>query len=100
MAETRKDFFKYKRKPLVRCGDEIYYGSITDKYVIHIQIKSKRTKGNLEVADKVVVVLMNTDRNMAPREATIKTSEKPTLYDALDIGDVWLRKALREYSQK
>ena len=40
MAE--KEFSTYKGKPLVRCGDEIYYGSMEDKYVIRMQIKSKK----------------------------------------------------------
>ena len=32
----------YKGKPLVRCGDVIYYGDMRDKYVVKLEIKSKK----------------------------------------------------------
>lgn len=96
MSEEKNEFFQYKGKPLVRCGNELYYGNMTDKYVIRMQIKSKHTVGKLDIADKVAIMLMKTDVNISPREAVVKTSEKPSLYLALDIGDVWLNKALRE----
>ena len=35
-------FPTYKGKPLVRCGDVIYYGSMKDKYVVKLEIKSKK----------------------------------------------------------
>lgn len=100
MAENKTEFFKYKNRPLVRSDHELYYGNITDKYVIKIQIKSSHKSGELEIADKVTVMLMSTDVNISPREAVIKTSEKPSLYLALDIGDIWLNKALRDTSEK
>ena len=42
MSEKKAEKFPtYKGKPLVRCGDTIYYGSMKDKYVIKMDIKSK-----------------------------------------------------------
>ena len=62
MSEQNKQSFPtYKGKPLVRCGDTLYYGSMKDKYVIKMDIKSKKKVGDLEVADKVTVQLMYTD---------------------------------------
>ena len=40
MAEAK--FFQYKGKPLVRCGDTIYYGDMNDSFVIKMVIKSKQ----------------------------------------------------------
>ena len=37
----------------MRCGDTIYYGSMKDKYVIKMDIKSKKKVGDLDVADRV-----------------------------------------------
>ncbi len=96
MAEEKNGFFTYKGKPLVRCGDTLYYGNMSDPFVIRLQIKSKTASGDLEVADKVSIQLMSTDPEISPRKAIIKTSEKSTLYLAIDIGSVWLQKALKE----
>ncbi len=44
MSEKQKSPFPmYRGKPLVRSGDTIYYGNMTDKYVIKIDIKTKKT---------------------------------------------------------
>ena len=93
MAE--KEFSNYKGKPLVRCGDEIYYGSMADRFVIRMQIKSKKTVGDAEIADKVTVQLLCTDPDLSPRKQLVKSSEKQGLYVALDIADVWLERALK-----
>ena len=89
-------FTTYKGKPFVRCGDTIYYGSMKDKYVIKMDIKSKRKVRDLEVADRVTVQLMYTDPTIRNRKQIIKSSEKPGLYLALDIADAWLSRALSE----
>ena len=93
MAE--KEFSTYKGKPLVRCGDELYYGSMAERFVIRMQIKSKKTVGDTEIADKVAIQLLCTDPDLSPRKQLVKSSEKTGLYVALDIADVWLERALK-----
>ena len=93
MAE--KEFSTYKGKPLVRCGDELYFGSMADRFVIRMQIKSKKTVGDAEIADKVAIQLLCTDPDLSPRKQLVKSSEKSGLYVALDIADVWLERALK-----
>lgn len=89
-----KEFFTYKGRPLVRCGDELYYGSMAERFVIRMQIKSKKTVGDLEIADKVAIQLMCTDPDLSPRKQLIKASEKTGLFLAIDIADIWLERAL------
>ena len=97
MSEKQKSPFPmYRGKPLVRSGDTIYYGNMTDKYVIKIDIKTKKTVEDMEVADKVIVQLMYTDPEIRTRKQNVKTSEKNGLYLALDIADAWLTRALTE----
>ena len=96
MNSAKSIFPTYKGKPLVRCGNTIYYGSMKDKYVVKLEIKSKKTVKNLEVADKVTVQLMYTDANILSRKQIVKTSEKSGLYLAMDIADAWLTRALAE----
>lgn len=97
MSEKQKSPFPmYRGKPLVRSGDTIYYGNMTDKYVIKIDIKTKTTVEDMEVADKCIVQLMLTDPEIRSRKQIVKTSEKNGLYLALDIADAWLTRALTE----
>ena len=85
-------FLTYKGKPLVRSGDTIYYGNMADEYVVMLEVKSKKESGGMEIADKVSVSLMSTDPNA--KEKIAKKSEKNGLYNAMDIGAIWLERAL------
>jgi len=90
---VQKDFFTYKGFPLVRNKDTIYYGNMSDDYVVMIQIMEKKKMGDLDVASKVKIYQMSTDQSKNPVEAIVKTSEKSGLYEALDIAYVWLTRA-------
>ena len=93
-AKNGSEFLTYKGRPLVRCGDTIYYGSMTEKFVIKLEIKSKKKVLDMEVADRVSIKLMATDPDSSVRKQVVKSSEKPGLYLAMDIADVWLERAL------
>lgn len=92
-AENNKEFFSYKGYPLVRKGDEIYYGNMYDSTVIMMQIVEKTKMGNLDVASRIRIYQMKTDEKLSPVEAIIKQSEKSSLYEALDIAYVWLTRS-------
>lgn len=94
--EDATQFPSYKGKPLMRCGDVIYYGSMKDKYVVKLEIKSKKKVQDIDVADRVTVQLMYTDQNIRSRKQIVKSSEKNSLYLAMDIADAWLTRALAE----
>lgn len=96
MADSKKkeDVLTYKGKPLRRCKNEIYYGDMSDKYIIAIQILDSEKKGNLDIGGKMNVSLMLTDSDIRLKDRIVKRSEKTGLYNALDIGSVWLERAL------
>lgn len=62
--------------------------------MVRLQVKSTKTVNDLEVAEKVTVQLMCTDPEIPPRKQIVKSSEKTGLYNAMDIGEIWLRRAL------
>ncbi len=84
----------YKNKPLVRCGNIVYYGNSSDKYVIKLEILSDKSLFESIVSDKISVQLLSTDEELRTRKRIIKKCEKNGLYEALDIAEVWLCKAL------
>ncbi|MBQ3603046.1 MAG: hypothetical protein IJA02_04345 [Clostridia bacterium] len=97
MAEKKKaKFLSYKGKPLVRCGNTIYYGNMNDPFVVLLQIVSSKKVNDLDVADRVTVQLLSTDPDARPKDRIIKKSEKKGLYQAMDIGSIWLDLALKE----
>jgi arginyl-tRNA synthetase len=91
---AKKDgLLMYKGYPLVRNGKTIYYGNSYDPFVVMIQIASTKQSGDLEIADKVLIQLLNTDPDVRPRDRIVKKSEKKGLYAAMDIAEVWLTRA-------
>ena len=84
----------YKGKPLVRKDNELYYGWMSDPYVLHLQILSTAAVDGRELPDKVQVTLLSTDLSRSMKERTARQSVRHGLFTALDIGAIWLEKAL------
>jgi len=98
MSETKtkkgSKFFTYKGLPLVRNGNIIYYGNMSDKYVIMLQILETKKVGDLDVSTKVAVQLQHTDPDLKSKDRVVKRTEKDGLWNAMDIGYIWLKRAL------
>ena len=96
MAEKKKaKFLSYKGKPLARCGNAIYYGYSNEPYVVLLQIVSTKKVNDLDVADRVIVQLLDTAPGVSAKDRIVKRTEKKGLYQAMDIGSVWLELALK-----
>jgi len=92
MAEEK--ILTYKGHPLMRKDNLIYYGSMADSHIIMMQILESKKQGEFEVATRVSVQLQLTDPAARSRDRIVKKSEKNGLYAALDVGSVWLERAL------
>lgn len=90
----KNEFLMYKGKPLVRSGKTVYYGFMSEPYVVIMQITSTRNVKGMEVADRVVVQLVSTDPDVRPRDKIVKKAERRGLYNAMDIGTIWLEREL------
>ena len=85
---------EYKGHPLRRKDNLMYYGSMTDKYIITLQITETKPLDDLNVASRIQVELQYTDPDVRSRDRVIKKSEKTSFYEAMDVAAVWLDRAI------
>ena len=86
----------YKGRPLVRCKNEIYYGSLEDPFVVFLQILTTKEEDGEEIADRVHLSLLSTDTTLSPKNRIIKQSDKNGLYNALDFATILLDRQLAD----
>ncbi len=95
MANTSKGkVLEYRGRPLRRKDNILYYGSMSDKYIIMMQITDSKKVDDMDVATRVSVQLQLTDPDLRSRDRVVKKTEKSGLYAAMDVAAVWLERAL------
>ena len=94
MAEEK--VLTYKGYPLMRKDKLTYLGSMSDSHIILLQILETTEKDGTEIATKVSVELQLTDPAVRAKDRIVKKSEKDGYYTALDVGCVWLKRALAQ----
>jgi hypothetical protein len=87
-----QDFMTYKGKPLVRSKNEIYYGDMAESHVIKFTILSEDANGE---PTKVNVQLLKSNTELADKDRVVKESTKSSMFEALDVGFVWLERTLK-----
>ena len=89
-----KTVLQYKGRPLMRKDNMIYYGSMADSHIVMLQILETKKVQDTDIATRVSVELQLTDPNARAKDRIVKKSEKDGLFTALDLGSVWLTRAL------
>ena len=96
MSETKTTvkgkYLEYKGKPLVREGNTICYGDMNDKFVLLLEIMNYKKEGDVDLPDTIFIQVLSTDGS----QQIYKQGQKNGLYDAFDIGLVWLDRALNQ----
>ena len=92
MAEDK--VLTYKGHPLMRKDNLLDYGSMADSHIVMLQVLETKKQGEYDIATRVSVQLQLTDPAAKSRDRIVKKSEKNGLYAALDVGCVWLERAL------
>ena len=90
----QKNVLMYKGHPLMRKDNMIYYGSMADSHIVMLQVLETKKLGDTDIATRVSVQLQLTDPAVKSRDRVVKKSEKVGLYNAMDVGSVWLERAL------
>ena len=80
----------FKGFPMVRCGNQIYYGNMGDAFVTCLTICSTEPYMDIEKATNVKVQLIPTNGDMSKANQC----EMPSLDDALNTANIWLTAAL------
>lgn len=93
-SKKKDDVLMYKGKPLLRKGNEIYYGAPGTKYMVVFRILESEKLEDLDISTKVVIELRT---NSETNSTLIKQAERDGLYKAFDIGFFWLEDALENY---
>ena len=89
-----KSVLQYKGRPLMRKDNMIYYGSMADSHIVMLQILETKKVQDIDIATRVSVELQLTDPNARAKDRIVKKSEKDGFFTALDLGSVWLTRAL------
>lgn len=84
----------YKGRPLMRKDNLVYYGSMADSHIVMMQVLETKKVNDTDIATRVSVQLQLTDPTARSRDRVVKKSEKDGFYTALDVGSVWLERAL------
>lgn len=91
-SENKKEeILTYNGKPLVRCGNIIYYGNPEDKYIVIFRLEDQEPLEDLQISKRVIIELKT---NEGKRSQLIRQAERDGLYKAFDIGMFWLEQAL------
>lgn len=88
----QSNFFTYKGRPLVRKGNQIYYGEMSDKVVVLLSIQSERSFEDLNLADSIQLQLISTDPKTPPQDLVIKHATRTGMFEALDLANIWLER--------
>ena len=92
-VETQTALLTYKGKPFVRKDNVICFGDAKkDKYILTLTVKETKNERGLTVASKVLILIQSTDINS---QEIVKFAEKDTLYEAFEIGEIWLESYLK-----
>ena len=88
-AENREKvggkYLEYKGKPLVREGETICYGDMTDACILILEIMSYKKTAEGELPDKILIQVVDS-----------KDQSKDGLYEAFNLGLIWLEHELKK----
>lgn len=87
-------YLLYKGRPLIREKNTICYGCAEEKYVLQLTIMTTKEYEGKEVPDRILVQVLNTDQSLPLHERIAKQDMKAGLYEAFDIGIIWLERLL------
>ena len=94
MAAAKKTkVLTYKDKPVYRQGNKIYYGDLSKRLILVLEIVESEEKNGIQVAKKVKFHIQDNTGKLG-EGTNYRSGERDNLYKAFDIGAWWLQYAL------
>ena len=85
-------YLEYKGKPLVREGDTICYGDMSEKCILILEIISYKDVDGKHLPDKIIIQVID---SKDPTKI-IRQGSYSGLHDAFSMGEIWLDQALQQ----
>lgn len=92
-AAKKKKLLMYKGKPLIKCGNRIYYGNLEDKFILALDILESKKNKDIKSTTKVKIEVMDNTGEFGKGQV-FRKGERDNLYKALDLGEWWLKDAI------
>jgi hypothetical protein len=84
---SNNEFLEYKGKPLVRQGDDIFYGDLSEKHYVYMMIMSDKPTSKGETVPGTVMVQLLESATKKPVKQKITNG----LAEAFEFAEAWLR---------
>jgi len=100
VAEEKREkvggkYLEYKGKPLVREGDTICYGDMEDKCILILDILSHKKTPEGDLPDKIWIQVVDSK----DQTKILRQGNKEGLYEAFDLGLIWLEHELKKLGE-
>lgn len=93
MATKKAKLLTYKDKPIYRQGNIIYYGDLSKRLILVMEIVESEENNGIQVTKKVKFHIQDNTGELG-KGINYRSGERDNLYRAFDIGAWWLRDAL------
>lgn len=94
LSTVNGKYLEYKGRPLVREDNTICYGYMEDPYILQMTVMTTKQQSGHDVPDKVLIQILKTDPSLSAQEKIVKQDMKNGLYEAFDLGVIWLERFL------
>lgn len=82
------EYLEYQGRPLVRHGDDIYYGDLSDKYYVYMMVMNdkKSPKGDATLPGTIMVQLLESETKKIEKQKITNG-----LAEAFEFAEAWIR---------
>lgn len=91
---TEREILIYRDKPLIRSGNELYYGDFKENFITRFTILESENVNDLDMAKKITIELLEKHGDDISTAKLTKKAERTSMWAALDIGVYWLEDIL------